>query len=72
MIYLGRRERDGKPVVFGASDGRTFENERRNGVSVFDFSLPKRGSKSEFHGYGPAPGLDRKPEVLQPHPVASS
>jgi cell wall-associated NlpC family hydrolase len=57
MIYLGKRKKDGKPVVFGASDGRTYDNERRNGVSVFDFALPKRGNKSEFYGYGRVPGL---------------
>jgi cell wall-associated NlpC family hydrolase len=57
MIYLGKRKKDGKPVVFGASDGRTYDSERRNGVSVFDFSLPKREKKSEFYGYGPVPGL---------------
>jgi hypothetical protein len=43
--------------VFGASDGRTYDSERRNGVSVFDFSLPKQEKKSEFYGYGPVPGL---------------
>jgi cell wall-associated NlpC family hydrolase len=58
MIYLGKRKKDGKPVVFGASDGRTYDNERRNGVSVFDFALPQRGKKSEFYGYGRVPGFD--------------
>jgi cell wall-associated NlpC family hydrolase len=59
MLYLGKRKKDGKPVVFGASDGRTYDNERRNGVSVFDFSLPKKGSKSQFYGYGPVPGFEK-------------
>jgi cell wall-associated NlpC family hydrolase len=59
MLYLGKRKKDGKPVVFGASDGRTYENQRRNGVSVFDFSLPKQGNKSEFFGYGPVPGFEK-------------
>ncbi|MFZ4763782.1 MAG: C40 family peptidase [Roseimicrobium sp.] len=57
MIYLGKRQSDGKPIIFGASDGRTFENARRSGVSVFDFSLPSRGEKSAFFGYGPVPGI---------------
>lgn len=72
MIYLGRREKDGKPVVFGASDGRTYENQRRNGVSVFDFALPRKGSKAAFYGYGPVPGLDGTAQAIEPHPVASS
>jgi cell wall-associated NlpC family hydrolase len=57
MIYLGKRKKDGKPVVFGSSDGRSYDNQRRNGVSVFDFALPRRGNKSEFYGYGPVPGV---------------
>lgn len=55
MIYLGKRKKDGKAVVFGASDGRTYDGQRRNGVSVFDFQLPSRGSKVEFYGYGGIP-----------------
>lgn len=57
MLYLGKRKKDGKPVVFGASDGRTYDGQRRNGVSVFDFVMPKRHGKAAFYGYGPVPGL---------------
>ena len=57
MIYLGKLKKSGKRVVFGASDGRSFEGLRRSGVSVFDFHLPKAESTSKFHGYGTAPGL---------------
>lgn len=57
MLYLGKRKKDGKPVVFGASDGRTYDGQRRNGVSVFDFVMPKRDGKAAFYGYGPVPGL---------------
>ncbi|MEZ0390460.1 MAG: C40 family peptidase, partial [Verrucomicrobium sp.] len=55
MIYLGKRKENGKPVIFGASDGRAFDGEKRNGVSVFDFPIPKAGSKAEFYGYAPLP-----------------
>jgi cell wall-associated NlpC family hydrolase len=73
MIYIGKRKKDGKPVVFGASDGRTYDNQRRNGVSVFDFALPARGKKSEFYGYGPVPGIDAsaKKTAATPEPSAS-
>jgi NlpC/P60 family len=73
MLYLGKRKKDGKPVIFGASDGRTYEGQRRNGVSVFDFSLPKRGDKSAFYGYGPIPELDltTKPQSIPPAAKAS-
>jgi hypothetical protein len=57
MMYLGKRKKDGKAVVFGASDGRAFEGQRRNGVSVFDFALPQRAAKAEFFGYGAIPKI---------------
>ena len=41
MIYLGKRKRDGKQVMFGASDGRTYDGRKIWGVSVYDFSIPK-------------------------------
>jgi cell wall-associated NlpC family hydrolase len=62
MIYLGINQLTGKPVMVGASDGRTFNGKPRFGVSVFDFTLPRPdtgdGTKtSRFIGYGPVPGL---------------
>lgn len=58
MIYLGRRVKDGKPVIYGSSDGRSYEGQRLCGVSVFDFSLPKADDpRVEFYGYGAIPGL---------------
>lgn len=57
MLYLGRHKVTGKPVIFGASDGRSYEGQRRCGVSVFDFSLPKPGAKTALYGYGTPPSL---------------
>lgn len=57
MLYLGKLKSTGKRVVFGSSDGRSYEGQRRCGVSVFDFDLPRPGGKAAFYGYGPAPGL---------------
>ena len=57
MIYLGQLKKTGNRVVFGASDGRSFQGERRSGVSVFDFRLPRADSSSHFYGYGAVPGL---------------
>ncbi|MBE2284190.1 MAG: C40 family peptidase [Prosthecobacter sp.] len=65
MIYLGKQKKTGKRIVFGASDGRSFEGQRRSGVSVFDFHLPKPEGTTHFHGYGAAPGL----LPAQPEPV---
>ncbi len=71
MIYLGRRKKDGHRVMFGASDGRPYDGQRRNGVSVFDFRMPaaREGDPADaataaapdhapdFAGYGPIPGI---------------
>jgi cell wall-associated NlpC family hydrolase len=74
MIYLGKLKKSGKRVVFGSSDGRSYMGERRSGVSVFDFSLPKADSTKHFYGYGPTPGLlpaePEKPVIVAvPPPV---
>lgn len=56
MMYLGTHKKTKRPVMFGASDGRYYKGQRRRGVSVFDFRLPKPERKSKFQGYGPIPG----------------
>lgn len=60
MLYVGKRGKDNKPVIFGASDGRSYEGQKRCGVSIFDFKLPKPGDKAQFLGFGPVPGLLKK------------
>lgn len=57
MIYLGKLKGSGRRIVFGASDGRSFDGQRRSGVSVFDFHLPRAEGTARLHGYGAAPGL---------------
>jgi len=64
MIYLGTEKSTKKPVMVGASDGRSYAGIRRNGVSVFDFKMPggQRNSSdpdliARFEGYGTIPGL---------------
>ncbi len=56
MIYLGKN-RDGAPLMIGASNGRTYKGRKIYGVSVFDFNLPKSDSKSRFLGYSCTPGI---------------
>lgn len=56
MIYLGKAKSDGKMLMFGASDGRSYRGERQSGVSVFDFRIPQSG-KSRFVGYARIPGM---------------
>ncbi len=56
MIYLGKNK-EGQPLMVGASDGRTYKGKAIFGVSVFDFQLPNASSKSQFLGYSCIPKL---------------
>jgi len=55
MLFLGTEKDTGKPVMWGASDGRSYGGKSRYGVSVFDFKLPKAEAKSKFVGFGQLP-----------------
>ena len=60
MIYLGTQRRRNQPVMWGSSDGRSFDGKQRWGVSAFDFTMPKAESSTPhalFLGYGRIPGL---------------
>jgi hypothetical protein len=57
MLYLGIEKKTGKPVMFGASDGRRHNGKKITGVSVFDFKLPRKGKKAKFLGFGAIPTL---------------
>jgi cell wall-associated NlpC family hydrolase len=61
MMYLGKRLADGHPVMFGASDGRTYDHVARWGVSVFDVQLPPVGSAARFIGYAHLPAKSKRP-----------
>jgi hypothetical protein len=67
MIYLGLERQTGHRVMVGASDGRRFHGISRDGVSVFDFELPRTtdaaapGDHPQFIGYGSIPGLFAAP-----------
>jgi cell wall-associated NlpC family hydrolase len=68
MIYVGKEKKSEKPIMVGASDGRTYEGKQRFGVSVFDFKTARSkdattsGNQPRFVGYGKIPGLsDGKP-----------
>lgn len=61
MIYIGTEKSTGSKVMIGSSDGRTYHGQKRNGVSVFDFVMPRESKdgaqQSTFVGYGRIPGL---------------
>lgn len=61
MLYLGTEKSTGTKVLAGSSDGRSYRGQKRNGVSVFDFTMPRTPANGEqrstFIGYGRIPGL---------------
>ncbi len=61
MLYLGTEKSTGAKVMIGSSDGRAYHGQKRNGVSVFDFTMPRTpsnaDSRSTFVGYARIPGL---------------
>ena len=63
MIYLGKEKKSGRPIMVGASDGRTYEGDQQFGVSVFDFKTARvkgasaSGTHPRFVGYGKIPEL---------------
>ncbi|STX28809.1 NlpC/P60 family [Legionella beliardensis] len=59
MMYLGKNKQ-GEPLMVGASDGRTYKGRQIYGVSVFDFKLPPSTSTSKFLGYSCIPTLTCK------------
>lgn len=56
MLYLGKNSKH-EPLMFGASDGRTYQNKKMWGISVFDFKLPAKGETAKFLGYSCIPQL---------------
>ncbi len=61
MLYLGTEKSSGAKIMVGSSDGRTYHGQKRNGVSVFDFVMPRTPTVGEqratFIGYARIPGL---------------
>lgn len=61
MLYLGTEKTTGTKIMIGSSDGRTYRGQKRNGVSVFDFTMPRTPAngdqRSTFIGYARIPGL---------------
>ena len=80
MVYLGKRKKDGVRLMFGSSDGRPYDGQRRNGVSVFDFKMPaarsgdaadavtdrRAGPCAGFFGLRSGPGHDGPQRHRQP------
>jgi len=70
MMYLGKEKGSGKRVMFGSSDGRSYNGVQRWGVSVFDFKMPKANPADpekhvDFVGYAHIPTLRESTAPVQ-------
>lgn len=61
-MYLGSEKKDQRAVMINSTDGRSYRGVKANGYGVYDFRLPKAGSKIIFIGYGTPPGIESMPE----------
>jgi cell wall-associated NlpC family hydrolase len=74
MLYLGTEKKTKKRVMFGSSDGRSYNGIQRWGVSVFDFKMPKMDpgnpekTRVDFIGYATIPRLH---ESAEPAPAVA-
>jgi cell wall-associated NlpC family hydrolase len=77
MLYLGIEKRTGQRIMFGSSDGRSYDGAQRWGVSVFDFKMPKIDANNpekrrvDFVGYARIPGLRESLDSSQASAAAS-
>lgn len=55
QMYLGLEKSDRRPVMIGASEGRSYRGEKRSGFGIVDFKVPKAGSETRIVGFGPVP-----------------
>ena len=55
-MFLGYEEKDGRPVMINATNGRSYRGQKVNGYGICDFRVPKADSKSRLVGYGTPPG----------------
>ena len=56
-LYLGHEKGDGRAVMINATDGRSYRGTKANGYGVYDFQMPREGSRAVFMGYGTPPGI---------------
>lgn len=71
-MYLGKEKKDGRPVMIGSTDGRSYRGQKANGYGIHDFRVPKKDSASKLIGYGPPPGVEEEMTGLDDKPRAAS
>lgn len=51
-MFLGTEKKDGRSVMIGSTDGRSYRGQKANGYGMHDFRVPKIESDSKLVGYG--------------------
>lgn len=54
-LYLGKEKSDGRPIMIGASEGRSYRGEIRSGFGIVDFKVPSATEPKRIVGFGPVP-----------------
>ena len=54
-MYLGKEEADGRPVMIGASEGRSYRGKILSGFGIVDFKVPGVATAKRIVGFGPVP-----------------
>jgi len=54
-LFLGKEKSDGRWVMIGSSEGRSYRGVKRSGFGIVDFRVPRAGSATRIIGFGPAP-----------------
>lgn len=65
-MFLGYETKDHRAVMINSTDGRSYRGVKANGYGVYDFRLPRAGSKVSFIGYGSPPGIAVMPSLPEP------
>lgn len=53
QIYLGREKADGRAIMIGSSEGRSYRGQKQFGFSIVDLVIPKAGAAKPLIAYGP-------------------
>jgi peptidoglycan DL-endopeptidase CwlO len=55
QMYLGKEKADGRHVMIGASEGRSYRGRKLSGFGIVDFKVPAAGIDKRIVGFGPVP-----------------
>jgi len=53
QIYLGKETKDGRRIMIGSSDGRSYRGVKKDGFDIVDFKVPKAEAPKRLLAYGP-------------------